>query len=381
MARILSVVWYRVHPDRFGGQKGIAQFNRHLAAHHGLTCLCSADNDPSDAGYALRPVLPVGRWQFLNPANTYRIWRACRSVSATHLLIEHPPYGPAGALICRLLGIPLVLHAHNIEAEVLRTTGARGWRLAALWEGVACRSADLIFFKTPEDRDLAVGRYRIDPRRAHIVPFGLIRGAAPVPAERTAARVSLCARYGLRPEERLLYFGGTLDYGPNAEVVRWMLADLLPEIRRQTAQPFRLILTGRRHKAAFRWLEELSDPSCLFAGDVADTEELMLGSDLLVNPVRTGGGIKVKNMEALAAGLGVVTTEHGARGIDRVLAGGKLVVADADDAAAFASAVIRHWAEGTATPDAFYARYHWPHIVKSAADRLAGCGPLPPDRE
>jgi glycosyltransferase involved in cell wall biosynthesis len=373
MAEILSVVWYQVHPDRFGGQKGIAQFNRHLAKHHGLTCLCSADNDPTDAGYSLRPGLPTGRWQFLAPANTLRIWRACRAVSATHLLVEHPQYGPPAALVSRWLGIPLVVHAHNIEAEVLRTTGGRGWRLAALWEGLALRLADLVFFKTEEDRDLAVRRYRVDPGRTHIVPFGLLRAMAPGAAERSAARRALAARHGLGAGERLLYFGGTLDYGPNAEVLRWMIAELLPEIRRRTVEPFRLLVTGRLRKEAFRWLEGLSDPSCLFAGDVSDTEELMLGADLLVNPVRSGGGIKVKNMEALGAGLGVVTTGHGARGIDRAAAGGKLVVVEADDVSAFADAVIGHWSDGAPTPAPFYDRYHWPNIVAAAAGRISAC--------
>jgi hypothetical protein len=69
----------------------------------------------------------------------------------------------------------------------------------------------------------------------------------------------------------------------------------------------------------------------------------------------------------------VVTTGHGARGIDRAAAGGKLVVVEADDVSAFADAVIGHWSDGAPTPAPFYDRYHWPNIVAAAAGRISAC--------
>jgi hypothetical protein len=373
MAEILSVVWYRVHPDRFGGQKGIAQFNRFLSAHHRLTCLCSRDNEPDKAGYPLLARLPTGKWQFLNPVNIIRIWKACRQVGATHLIIEHPPYGPAGWLVCRMLGIRLVLHAHNIESDILRQTHAAYWRLAAVWERLALRSADLVLFKTPEDRAQAVDWFRLDPGRTHIVPFGVLRTTNPGSQERSKARRRLEDRFGIGPDERILYFGGTLDFGPNAEVVGWLHDELLPEIRIRSKQPFRLVITGRRIKGAFQWLDGYHDASCIYAGEIEDTTDLMLGADLLVNPVVSGSGIKVKNMEAIASGLTVVTTPHGARGIDGAVAGPKLVICQVGNTAAFADTVIRHWRDGVDTPAAFYERYHWSHIVSHTADRITSC--------
>jgi len=373
MAEMVSVVWYKVHPDRFGGQKGIAQFNRFLSVHHRLTCLCAADNDPSEAGYPLLPHLPVGKWQFLNPINWVRIWRVCRQMNATHLLIEHPPYALAGRIISHLLGIRMVLHAHNIESEILRQKNTLHWRVAACWEGIACRFADLVLFKTPEDRDLAMSRFRVHPGRTHIVPFGVLRSACPGILERKQARLRLQELYDIDMSERLLYFGGTLDYGPNAEVVLWLHKNLLPEIRKYSQEPFRLVISGRRENLAFEWVDHLADAACIYTGDTEDTSDLMLGADLLVNPVVSGSGIKVKNMEALAAGLTVVTTEHGARGIDASVAGTKLIVSETANVLSFAEAVIQHWGSQEPTPEAFYARYHWSHIAAHTAQRIADC--------
>jgi len=36
----------------------------------------------------------------------------------------------------------------------------------------------------------------------------------------------------------------------------------------------------------------------------------------IINPIRFGAGLKIKNVEALAHGLPLVTTTHGSRGIE-----------------------------------------------------------------
>ena len=49
-----------------------------------------------------------------------------------------------------------------------------------------------------------------------------------------------------------------------------------------------------------------------------------MGADVFINPITSGGGIKVKIMEALSYGLPVVSTVHGAKGIDKTVTGRQL---------------------------------------------------------
>lgn len=61
-----------------------------------------------------------------------------------------------------------------------------------------------------------------------------------------------------------------------------------------------------------------------------DINSIYEKADIIINPVRFGAGVKIKNIEALAHGLPLVTTTHGARGLTK----GKtnaFVIADTQD--------------------------------------------------
>jgi glycosyltransferase involved in cell wall biosynthesis len=73
-------------------------------------------------------------------------------------------------------------------------------------------------------------------------------------------------------------------------------------------------------------------------GPVSDVVPWLRAARVFVAPLRMGGGVKVKILEALTLGKAVVTTRIGAQGLHR-LSPGSLVVADDPDE--FADAVAR----------------------------------------
>ncbi|MEI9912883.1 MAG: hypothetical protein WDO71_26530 [Bacteroidota bacterium] len=97
MNNFLSIVWYKVLPPEYGGQKGIAHFNDWLGQKAALTCLCSQDNQSDRVlSYKLRKELPVSRLQFWNPFVRNKILSFIRQQSFTHIIIEHPYHGWLG---------------------------------------------------------------------------------------------------------------------------------------------------------------------------------------------------------------------------------------------------------------------------------------------
>jgi glycosyltransferase involved in cell wall biosynthesis len=70
-----------------------------------------------------------------------------------------------------------------------------------------------------------------------------------------------------------------------------------------------------------------SNDRVLVTGQVNDVLPYFAAADLAVNPIRTGGGMQVKLLEFLAAGLPTVTTPIGARGL-AARTGEHLVIAD-----------------------------------------------------
>lgn len=69
-------------------------------------------------------------------------------------------------------------------------------------------------------------------------------------------------------------------------------------------------------------------------GFVPQLDRLWSGMDIAINPVRWGSGLKIKTVEALAAGLPLVSTREGARGLEHLAGEVFLMADDADDFAA-----------------------------------------------
>jgi glycosyltransferase involved in cell wall biosynthesis len=65
-------------------------------------------------------------------------------------------------------------------------------------------------------------------------------------------------------------------------------------------------------------LDEVTETSYIhLKGWLNSIEEIYDETDIIINPVRIGAGLKIKNIEALAYGLPLITTSHGARGLEK----------------------------------------------------------------
>lgn len=75
-------------------------------------------------------------------------------------------------------------------------------------------------------------------------------------------------------------------------------------------------------------------------GLIDDPDSFHREIDVLVNPVRMGGGLKIKNVEALAAGRPVVTTRLGAQGLEDAVGSCVFVADEPTQAAALLAALL-----------------------------------------
>jgi glycosyltransferase involved in cell wall biosynthesis len=133
----------------------------------------------------------------------------------------------------------------------------------------------------------------------------------------------------------VLLFQGGMDWYPNRDAVEYFARDILPHIR--SAYPrARFVVAGRNPPAQlignFRY-----DPLIEFTGTVQDMRPYLSAADLVIVPLRIGGGTRIKILEACAASKPVVSTTVGAEGLN--LRPGKEVIL-ADDPVQFASAVV-----------------------------------------
>jgi glycosyltransferase involved in cell wall biosynthesis len=102
-----------------------------------------------------------------------------------------------------------------------------------------------------------------------------------------------------------LAFSGNLNYDPNNEAALALVKLLLPSVKRHRAGTT-LELVGARPSAALQKAVR-DDSSVNLTGFVPDLGAEIARANVYVCPVQNGSGIRVKIMEAMAAGLPVVT--------------------------------------------------------------------------
>jgi hypothetical protein len=117
----------------------------------------------------------------------------------------------------------------------------------------------------------------------------------------------------------------------NIDALSWFVDRVWPELEGSGA-------TLNLYGSICELVEPGDLPRTAPRGVVADLARAYDEIDVVVNPVRFGAGLKIKNVEALAAGLPLVTTTEGARGLEALAGAGLLV---ADDPAPFADALWR----------------------------------------
>jgi glycosyltransferase involved in cell wall biosynthesis len=133
---------------------------------------------------------------------------------------------------------------------------------------------------------------------------------------------------------RIIYTG-SVTYSANLEAVSWFLGEILPRVKRDRPD-VEFVVTGATDGVD---LDRLPNRDMAhFTGLLPDVKSAIGDARVSVAPILSGGGTRLKVLEALALGVPVVSTRKGAEGLD--LDDGEHVLL-ADSAEAFADGVRR----------------------------------------
>jgi len=367
MTRVLSIAWYRILPAKYGGQKGIALFNKELSKHFPLVCLCSKNNElDKELPYKIIPGLPVSKWQFLSPATWKKIQQTVAKENATHITLEHPYHGIAAIKARKQTGAKLIVHSHNIESLRFRQLGKWWWKLLSYYEKWVHRQADLNLFKTESDQQWAISHFGLHTEKCMVVPYGTT--IYPF-GDNSSSRNIIEQRHSILPHEKILLFAATLDYEPNAKAVEAIYKEIVPRLKLVLAD-FKVIICGRNINREFQYLRKLNNSHVIIAGEVEEIDEYFDAADVFINPVYSGGGVQTKNIDALARHCNVVCFEEM---IDRQIqdvASGKVFTAPASNWDIFVQQVMASCHERTPTGESFFKIFSWEGIVARVAERI-----------
>jgi glycosyltransferase involved in cell wall biosynthesis len=173
---------------------------------------------------------------------------------------------------------------------------------------------------TQEDADEVV---RLAPRmsgRVRVNPFGI---AMPPPAD-----------VAQETEDTLLFLGN-FTHPPNRDAAHWLVREIMPVVWRDRPAAH-LLLVGSDPPEDVRALA--AGQVDIFA-NVPDSAAYLERAAICLAPVRSGGGMRVKVLTALASGKAVVTTGRGAYGFIFNRQDPPMVIAD--DGPEIASGIVR----------------------------------------
>jgi len=221
-----------------------------------------------------------------------------------------------------LSGVPRVLEEHNSHTRwmhdryLAQTSPLQrlrcwvSWRKSALYESHLFPHFDLVTMVS--EQDASVSRCLLPGGRppVAVVPNG-------VDCEQF--------RPGLaEPQPDTLIFGGALTYQANYEAMQFFLHQVYPRIRSQCPGAS-LRITGSTKGVD---LDSLPlNGGVTLTGFVEDIRPVVASSWVAVVPILSGGGTRIKILEAMALGTPVVATSKGAEGLD-VVDGEHILLAD-----------------------------------------------------
>jgi len=154
------------------------------------------------------------------------------------------------------------------------------------------------------------------------------------------------------PEPRLMFLGN-LSVPHNADAAMFAAREVLPLVRQQQPRAT-LWLVGAGAGPAIRALGSL--PGVKVTGAVPDLGPIFAASHVMLAPLRFSTGIQNKVLEAMAAGLPVVTTPAAAAGVGADASSLMRIATDAEGLAREAVALFAD--PGAATTMAARARAH-----------------------
>lgn len=335
---VLFMAPYSVVPPRYGGPLRVYNLCRQLSRHFQVIQFAqqaqrSAINGsmapviqqvtPSYVEYSSRSPLslllyaltslkwncpPVWQSTALRVSESRWLREQLRRADMIH--VEHPWQF---AWVYRHVGSrkPIVLGAQNVEAALYsaeqiyapRPIARRILSAIRSQEAFSLKHATHVLAVTADDLEALADQHSIPRSRFSIVPNG-VDCARFTPASQQQ-RAQRKAELGLSGKQVILFAGSM--HRPNIEAVEQMIewATRWPD------EQVCFLVVG----TVGRQFKHLRHTHLRFTGSVQDTKPFFEAADIAINPMLTGSGSNLKQLEFMAMGLPTVATPVGARGI------------------------------------------------------------------
>ncbi len=129
--------------------------------------------------------------------------------------------------------------------------------------------------------------------------------------ESIPAGIDIKAKLSTRIDYKSIYHIGSMEWLPNRQAMEWFRQDIWPLI--SSGDPEAAFFMGGKNMPEH--YKNWGTDKFHVAGEIHDLETFTEDKSILVVPLKSGSGIRIKTIEAMLAGKAVVTTSQGALGL------------------------------------------------------------------
>jgi len=357
--RMVVTSTFPIYPPRGGGQSRIYNLYKQVAQHYDVEVFSFTNNDEPALNKEIAPGLREIRFP-KSKAHQEMEWQVEQKmgipvgdVTMPTLSKYTPEYGEklrdaVGIADVVVISHPylyyelsgnkgdyvLIYEAHNVEydlkSRVLPMHAEKLLKEVFRIEKQCCQDSDLIMTCSQEDAIRLVELYEVPEDKFIVVPNGV--DTSTVPFVTWSERQEKKRALGLGEETIVLFVGSW--HPPNLEACEeiFKIAERLPDVK--------FLLMGSQCLA---YQPEDLPANVGLLGVVDDEEKNFIFSivDIAINPMKSGSGTNLKMFDYMAAGIPVISTEFGARGIGAIN-GKHLIICTLDEMAEIIYEVIEN---------------------------------------
>ncbi|WP_317897224.1 glycosyltransferase family 4 protein [Aurantibacillus circumpalustris] len=225
----------------------------------------------------------------------------------------------------------IVLRAHNIEHNIWkRHIAHEKMSVKKLYLGIQNTRLKKFEMKVISKVDAIVPITRTD--EAEFKNMGFVK---PIYTCITGVDVqSYLTKGDLVEKAKTIFYFGSMDWLPNQEAANWFLDNCWDKVHKAVPEA-KLIIAGRGMPLEFF---HITRPNVLIIENVEDGKAFFQQHQIMIVPLWSGSGLRIKIIEGMAYGKAIVSTSIGAEGINYT---NKKNILIADNATDFSNAVIK----------------------------------------